>query len=80
MFCCVGAWFYPEMTDLYLYVIREVLSVFTEGKAMYKCKLLLNLPIWDHNSPERGYIRGGFGWLRSSVLRLGSFTQSLDLQ
>lgn len=48
---------------------------------MYKHKLLLNIVIWDHNSPESAYIRSGFVWLRSSVLRLGSFTCfTLDLQ
>lgn len=80
MFCCISGWFYLEMTDLYLYIIRKALSVFTEWKAMYKRKLLLNIPIWDHNSPERHYICSVFVWLRNSMLRLGSFTQSLDLQ
>lgn len=80
VFCCVSGWFYLEMTDLCLYIISKALCVFTERKAMYKCELLLNVAIWDHNSLERDSICSVFVWLRDSMLRLDSFTQSLDLQ
>lgn len=30
---CIRGWFYLEMTDLYLYIIRKALSVFTQWQA-----------------------------------------------